>query len=71
MATIHLTQIRYADRWTRGFGLCGGLLRSFMRRQERADQRHALETMEDHILRNIGLDQAAARLEASKPFWQA
>jgi uncharacterized protein YjiS (DUF1127 family) len=38
--------------------------------QERARQRHMLATMDDHLLRDIGLDRGAARQEADKPFWR-
>jgi uncharacterized protein YjiS (DUF1127 family) len=38
--------------------------------QERAQQRHQLETLNDHMLRDIGLTRADVMAEATKPFWQ-
>ena len=38
--------------------------------QERAQQRHELETLNDHMLRDIGLTRADVMAEATKPFWQ-
>ncbi len=39
--------------------------------QERANQRRNLASLDDRMLRDIGIDRAAARREAEKPFWQA
>ena len=38
--------------------------------QERSRQRHMLAAMDEHMLRDIGLDRAQARFEADKPFWR-
>ncbi|MBT4889787.1 MAG: DUF1127 domain-containing protein [Rhodospirillales bacterium] len=35
----------------------------------RYQQRRALKTMSDHVLRDIGLSREQARTEARKPFW--
>lgn len=37
---------------------------------ERARQRRALLTLEDYILKDIGVGRADAELEANKPFWR-
>ena len=37
---------------------------------ERASQRRRLARLEEHLLRDIGVDRLAAMEEASKPFWQ-
>ncbi len=37
---------------------------------ERARQRRALGTLDQRLLRDIGLDPATAATEASKPFWR-
>jgi uncharacterized protein YjiS (DUF1127 family) len=37
--------------------------------QERANQRHALASLEDHMLNDIGLTRAEAQREMAKPFW--
>ncbi len=38
--------------------------------QERARQRHHLESLSDHMLRDIGLTRADVLAEVTKPFWQ-
>ena len=38
--------------------------------QERARQRRQLETLSDHMLRDIGLTRADVLAEATKRFWQ-
>jgi uncharacterized protein YjiS (DUF1127 family) len=39
--------------------------------QERAASRRALARLDERLLRDIGLDPAAAADEAAKPFWRA
>ena len=39
--------------------------------QERAQQRHRLAALNDHMLRDIGLTRADVMAETTKPFWQA
>ena len=39
--------------------------------QERARQRRALESLSDHMLRDIGLSRADVMAEATKRFWQS
>jgi uncharacterized protein YjiS (DUF1127 family) len=38
--------------------------------QQRARDRHQLQTLSDHMLRDIGLTRADVFAEASKPFWR-
>lgn len=38
---------------------------------ERSSQRRALASLTAEALKDIGLDPAAASIEAAKPFWQA
>ena len=38
--------------------------------QERASQRHQLASLDDTLLRDIGLSRSDAAREASKPFWR-
>jgi uncharacterized protein YjiS (DUF1127 family) len=37
--------------------------------QERAEQRHALETLDERMLKDIGVSNVDAYKEARKPFW--
>ncbi len=38
--------------------------------QERARQRYRLETLDDHLLKDLGLSRADVSREVSKPFWR-
>ena len=38
---------------------------------ERSRQRSRLAEMDDHLLRDIGIDRIAAMEEISKPFWRS
>ena len=38
--------------------------------QERARQRYHLESLDDHLLKDIGLSRADVSREVSKPFWR-
>jgi uncharacterized protein YjiS (DUF1127 family) len=38
--------------------------------QARARQRHELQSLNDHMLRDIGLTRADVMAEVTKPFWQ-
>jgi uncharacterized protein YjiS (DUF1127 family) len=42
----------------------------FLSWHERARQRHHLEYLSDHMLRDIGLTRADVLAEITKPFWQ-
>ncbi len=39
--------------------------------QERARERYHLESLDDHLLKDLGLSRADVAHEASKPFWRA
>jgi len=39
--------------------------------QMRANERHHLAALDDHVLRDMGLGRADALREAEKPFWRA
>jgi len=45
------------------------LLSTVLKWQDRANQRHLLRGMPDHMLKDIGLTRADVDGEASKPFW--
>lgn len=39
--------------------------------EERLHTRRALNRLDDHLLRDVGLDAARAAEEGDKPFWRA
>ncbi len=39
--------------------------------QRRAAQRHALATLDDRMLRDLGLSRSEVTWESRKPFWRA
>jgi uncharacterized protein YjiS (DUF1127 family) len=43
---------------------------TIMTRAELARSRRQLAQLDERLLRDIGLDRATARFEASKPFWE-
>jgi uncharacterized protein YjiS (DUF1127 family) len=43
---------------------------TLMTRAELARSRRQLAELDERLLRDIGLDRATARFEASKPFWE-
>lgn len=54
--------------------LLGSLFASFQMTYlwyERVKQRQRLAELDDHLLRDIGIDRTAAMEEASKPFWRS
>jgi uncharacterized protein YjiS (DUF1127 family) len=79
MSTIQLRTVRATrrDRAT-GSGRQGWSWASAIRRaadllltwQQRARDRRQLESLSDHMLRDIGLSRADVFAEASKPFWR-
>jgi uncharacterized protein YjiS (DUF1127 family) len=44
-------------------------IEKIMTRAELARSRHQLAQLDERLLRDIGIDRAAARFEATKPFW--
>lgn len=61
------TAIRQSGR----HGARPGLLKTLAEWRLRQRQRHQLSRLDDRMLRDIGLDRAAAMREADKPFWVA
>lgn len=56
------------------FGLLdtiGGAVAAVWLWRFRSRTRHGLARLDDHLLRDIGLDRAAQEREAAKPFWRA
>ena len=52
-----------------GGGLVFGLFNLLARLNESRRQRRALQTLDDNMLRDIGLSRADVEREATKPFW--
>ena len=79
MSTIQLTTARAARRhgasrgarrrssWTHAAQRAVDL---FLIWQQRARDRQQLQSLNDHMLRDIGLTRADVFAEASKPFWR-
>jgi uncharacterized protein YjiS (DUF1127 family) len=44
-------------------------IEKIMTRAELARSRHQLAQLDERLLRDIGVDRATARFEATKPFW--
>jgi uncharacterized protein YjiS (DUF1127 family) len=53
--------------WSRGVRRAADLLLIW---QQRARDRRQLQSLSDHMLRDIGLTRADVFAEASKPFWR-
>jgi len=47
-----------------------GVAESILPWYERWRQRQALLSLDDHLLKDIGISRAEAELEADKPFWR-
>ena len=62
-----------ASPWDALRGLRAGAIRAIetlFEWQERASERHHLETLSDYHLKDMGMSRADAVREASKPFWR-
>jgi uncharacterized protein YjiS (DUF1127 family) len=59
-----------AHRIHRRGGLFQRVFTALVRLKHRRAQRRALSRLDDHILRDIGLDTRAAARECAKPFWR-
>jgi len=73
---IHATDIHVPNKAVGVANLPAGLARLFLASlqtlhvwYERSRQRRSLARLDNHILRDIGVDRIAAMEEASKPFW--
>ena len=63
----------FGGRWQdnlKPLGLASWVLGRLIAWQDRADQRHALATLDDRQLKDIGLSRADILREISKSFWQ-
>jgi uncharacterized protein YjiS (DUF1127 family) len=59
--------VRQGWFWTKGVRRAAESVLSW---QERARQRHQLQCLSDHMLRDIGLTRADVLAESTKPFWR-
>lgn len=60
-----------APRWWPGIsGVLAALFDHVAEWHQRAKSRRALLSMDDHALRDIGVDQATADYEGNLPFWR-
>ena len=59
--------VRHGWSWSRAAGRALDLLLLW---HQRARDRRQLESLSDHMLRDIGLSRADVFAEASKPFWR-
>ena len=48
----------------------GNVVAHLLRWHDLARQRRALLTLDDHMLKDIGISRAEAEHEAARPFWQ-
>jgi uncharacterized protein YjiS (DUF1127 family) len=72
MSTIQVRTTQAARRnqgwsWASGVQCLVTLLLTW---QQRARDRRQLQSLSDHMLRDIGLSRADVWFEASKPFWR-
>ncbi|MBX6321735.1 MAG: DUF1127 domain-containing protein [Rhodospirillaceae bacterium] len=51
-------------------GVVHGQLTAALAAVERARQRHALQSLDDRMLKDIGLTRADVEREVRKPFWR-
>ena len=59
--------VRHARSWSRALARAIDLLLVW---QQRSRDRRQLESLSDHMLRDIGLTRADVFAEATKPFWR-
>jgi uncharacterized protein YjiS (DUF1127 family) len=72
MSTIQMrttAAARHDRDWSRA-GSVQRLVTLLLTWQQRARDRRQLESLSDHMLRDIGLTRADVFAEASKPFWR-
>ncbi|HQS15596.1 DUF1127 domain-containing protein [Reyranella sp.] len=77
MSIVSNVRVARADVPSFSFGRAVALLagtvvvgiEKIMTRAELARSRHQLAQLDERLLRDIGVDRATARFEATKPFW--
>ena len=63
-------QLQFAPAHLLAKGLAVAAFQTLLRWQERATERHFLAGLDDHALKDVGLNRADIEQEASKPFWR-
>lgn len=77
MSIVSNVRVARADVPSFSFGRAVALLagtvvvgiEKIMTRAELARSRHQLAQLDERLLRDIGIDRATARFEATRPFW--
>ncbi|MGQ3297142.1 DUF1127 domain-containing protein [Reyranella sp.] len=77
MSIVSNVRVARADVPSFSFGRAVALLagsvvvgiEKVMTRAELARSRHQLAQLDERLLRDIGIDRATARFEATRPFW--
>lgn len=77
MSIVSSARVAHAETSSFSFGRAVSLLagtvvvgiEKVMTRAELARSRNQLAQLDERLLRDIGLDRATARFEATKPFW--
>lgn len=59
-----------ASRLTGLSGWVAALIDGVLAWQERARSRHALQALDDRMLRDMGISRADVQRECDKPFWR-
>ena len=62
---------RSANHRSRQPSLIARVLYALVEWQSRAHERHALASLDDRALKDMGLNRAIASRESSQPFWRA
>ena len=71
MATISFRPVRAFGDHPSGTRARRSFLETILSWQDRASDRAHLMDLDDRLLSDMGIDRAAARFEAAKPFWRA
>jgi len=71
MSTMSVRSVTTTARsLSRPASALGRLVGTLLVWQARSRERHALGSMDDHMLKDVGLNRADVSREADKPFWR-
>jgi uncharacterized protein YjiS (DUF1127 family) len=68
--TVSLDRPTFGGVIARVQALPANVWRTLIVWQDRARQRHQLASLDDHLLRDMGLDRADVERETALPFWR-